>query len=159
MPLECKFHEFRDFCVLITTLLPSFKNRVWRSWVAQLVKHLFLGFTHIMISWFVGSSPMLGSALTGHGILSLCPYPDFCLESGVSKLPLVENHCVWYWEYTGKQFYLIVKITKTPYELNTNVSVQLLIRYSIFELNQTYYRYNTYHVRGVKEIHNLHKVL
>lgn len=29
MPLGCKFHEFRDFCFLITTKLPSFQNNVW----------------------------------------------------------------------------------------------------------------------------------
>ena len=46
----------------------------------------------------------------------------------------------------AKQFYLRVKITKTPYGLNTNVSFQLLIRYSKFEPNQTYY--NTYNVGG-----------
>lgn len=50
----------------------------------------------------------------------------------------------------AKQSYLIVKITKIPYELNINVFFQLLIRYGKFECNQTHCKYNTYNVRGVK---------
>ena len=31
LPLEYKFHEARDFCVLITTVFPSLKNSIWDS--------------------------------------------------------------------------------------------------------------------------------
>ena len=35
----------------------------WGAWVAQLVKHL-MTLAQVMISWFLGLSPVLGSVLT-----------------------------------------------------------------------------------------------
>ena len=56
-----------------------------RAWVAQLVKHLTSA--QVMISWFMNSSPTLGSALTAGSLepasesvsLSLCPSPALSL--------------------------------------------------------------------------------
>lgn len=65
----------------------------------------------------------------------------------VSKVPWLRTTVFHIVNIQATQFYLIVKITRTPCGLNTNVSFQLLILYSKFEPNQTYY--NTYNVGGV----------
>ena len=48
----------------------------WGTWVAQLVKHPTL--TQVMISWFMSSSPELGSVLTAQ---SLDPASDSVFPS------------------------------------------------------------------------------
>ena len=60
----------------------------WGTWVAQSVE--LLASAQVMISWFVGSSPTLGSVLTAQSLesaldfvsptLSL-PFPNLCLLS------------------------------------------------------------------------------
>ena len=52
-------YEIRPFPWCLSTCLNTF---YWDTWVAQLVKHLTSA--QVMISWFVGSSPMSGSVLT-----------------------------------------------------------------------------------------------
>ena len=66
--------------ILILTVGPNKKN-LGGTWVAQSIKRLTLA--HVMISWFVSSSPASGSVLTAQGLepasdsvsLSLCPSP------------------------------------------------------------------------------------
>ena len=41
---------------------------MWGAWVAQSVKHLTSA--QVMISWFMGSSPVLGSVLTAQRLES-----------------------------------------------------------------------------------------
>ena len=58
----------------------------WGAWVAQSVKHLTLA--QVMISQFVGSSPVSGSVLTAQSLEpaldsvspSLCPSPTHALS-------------------------------------------------------------------------------
>ena len=67
-----------------------FQNR--GTWVAQSVKCLTSA--QVMISLFIGSSPVLGSVLTAQSLepasdsvlLSLCPSPAHALSLSVSKI-------------------------------------------------------------------------
>ena len=68
----------------------SFKGRAGGApeWLSLLSVRLSVS-AQVMISWFVSSSPTLGSALTGRsllGILSLCPSPvhSLCLSQNKS---------------------------------------------------------------------------
>ena len=65
---------------------------MWGTWVAQSVKRPTLA--QVMISWFVGSSPLsLGPVLTAQSLqlasgsvsLSLCPSPTPTLSLSVSQ--------------------------------------------------------------------------
>ena len=59
------------------------------SWVAQLVKHLTLA--HVMISRFMGSSPVLASVLTAQ---SLEPALDSVSPSLSLPLPCLHSVCL-----------------------------------------------------------------
>ena len=69
------------------------RNKKGGTWVAQLVKHLTLA--QVMISWFVGSSPALGSVLTAQSLepasnsvspsLSAPPLLMLCLSVSLSQ--------------------------------------------------------------------------
>ena len=71
---------------------------MWGTWVAQLVKHPTL--SQVMISWFVGFSPMLG--LLGACSPSLCPSPtcscslslSLSLSLKISKVKKIISHSV-----------------------------------------------------------------
>ena len=75
-------------CLLILDCLCPLKSKAVRgAWVAQLVGHPTSA--QIMISWFVSSSPTLGSVLIAHSMksasdlclpLSLCPSPTHALS-------------------------------------------------------------------------------
>lgn len=60
------------------------KINSWGAWVTQSVKHLTLA--QVMISWFVGLSPVLGSVLTNQ---SLEPASDSVSPSLSIPSPLV----------------------------------------------------------------------
>ena len=83
--------------VIITTWLKEFitsspalilkKRWCWGAWAAQLVKHLTLDFSQVMITWLMRLSLTSGSALTVHGLLGILSLlrplslPDSCVHS------------------------------------------------------------------------------
>ena len=69
----------------------------WGAWVAQSVRRPTS--TQVMISWFVGSSPTLGSELTAQNLEpasdsvspSLCPFPAHALSLFLKNKDLKKN--------------------------------------------------------------------
>ena len=60
---------------------------LWSTWVAQSGKLWLLISAQVMISWFVGSSPVLGSVLTRACLgfcLSDCPSPAHAVSLSLS---------------------------------------------------------------------------
>ena len=76
--------------------ISSLNTAPWGAWMVQSVKHLTSA--QVMISWFVGSSPVSGSVLTGQSLepaldsvslslfLSLCLSTAYTLSLSFSKI-------------------------------------------------------------------------
>ena len=88
------FVKFSVLCqeVLWSYTLALYKHFIpWGTWMAQSVKRP--ASAQVMISWFVGLSPMSGSVLTARSLepasdsvsVSLCPFPARTLSLSASQ--------------------------------------------------------------------------